>query len=153
VPVPVPATLTVDVTKVERTPVGVSGMGRDVATGVVVAVSLDVEFGARLDDVIVYTVDEGAFGDAMGTSEGVSGTTVNVGGEPGDDDSVLLAEGSTEDPEIVSSELAGDVDNAEGGLVGTETVEFPRLKLVAVGPETSDEEDGEVQVTGMGAAP
>ena len=134
-------------------PVGVSGVGTDVATGVVVSVSLDVEFGARLDDVTVYTVDEGGVGDAMGTSEGDSGTTVNVGGELGDDDSVLLAEEGTEDPEIVSSEITGDEDNAEGGLVGTETVEFPRLRLVAVGPETSDEEDGEVQVTEMGAAP
>jgi len=152
-PVPVPATPTVDVTKVERMPVGVSGMGRDVATGVVVPVSLDVEFGARLDDVIVYTVDEGGVGDAMGTSEGDRGTAVNVGGELGDDDSVLLAEEGTEGPEIVSSEITGDEDNAEGGLVGTETVKFPKLKLVAVGPEISDEEGWEVQVTDMGAAP
>lgn len=50
VPVPVPTTLTVDVAKVEGTPVGVSGSGRDVATGVVASVSLDVELGARLDD-------------------------------------------------------------------------------------------------------
>jgi hypothetical protein len=48
--VPVPTTLTVDVAKVEGTPVGVSGSGRDVATGVVASVSLDVELGARLDD-------------------------------------------------------------------------------------------------------
>jgi hypothetical protein len=153
VPVPVPATLTVDVTKVERSPVGVSGMGRDVATGVVASVSLDVEFGARLDDVIVYTLDEGDDWDARGTSEDDRGTIVSPGGEPGDDNSVLLALVDTEDPEGVSSEAARDEESAAGGLAGAEIVEFPRVKLVAVGPEVSDEEDGEVSVMKRGAAP
>jgi hypothetical protein len=136
----------------------VSGIGKLVATGVVASVSLDtVEFGATLvDDVIVYTGDEVAVGDARITSEDdETKTSVNDGKELGDEDSELEGEEGREDSDEVSSELAGDEDCSDGdtGLVGREVDELSTLKPVSVALEVSDEEEGAVQVTAVGAVP
>jgi hypothetical protein len=151
VPVPVPTIPTAEVTKVERTPVGVSGKGKDVATGVVASLLLVVEFTAMLADATVYTVDGGADEDASTTAEDETSTPVNGRMELEGNDQTLDGEEGT-DSEMASSELAGEEDCAGGaaGLAVAEADKLSRLKPGAVGLALSDEEEGEDQVAGMG---
>jgi hypothetical protein len=73
-------------------------------------------------------------------------TGMIVSGEPENGGCVLLETG-IEDPETVRAELAGEEDCGEGGLVGNEMVEFPKLTLEVVGLEPSTDEEGEDEVT------
>lgn len=132
-----------DVAKVERTPVGVSGKGTDVATGVVASVLLDVEFTATLK----------ADGDARTIAEDEARAPVNDGRELGGDDPTLDGEEGAADSERVTPKFAGEeyCAGVAAGLVGTEADGLSRIKLAAAGLGTSDEDDSEVQVTGTGA--